>query len=167
MKPRLKAAWLSVFAAGSNSGRIRRGMIAERAGLFTAKQADCAATTAYRTPTWFQCSSDCVTSSIESSQSPVDEMRASVRRSMASAIAPPYSPNTISGTREQSPTRPTANVECDKAYTWIDTVTAVICCPSCDTVDPIHSRLKSADSLRGRISVNRRGTDPNLCHDLR
>lgn len=102
-------------------------MIADRAGLFTAKQADCAATTAYRTPTWFQWSSDCATRSIESSQSPLEETRASVRRSIASAIAPPYRPKTISGTSEQSPTRPTAKVECDRAYTWIDTVTAVIC----------------------------------------
>ena len=46
---------------------------------------------------------------------------------MASAIAPPYSPNTISGTSEQRPTSPTENVECVRAYTWIDTVTAVIC----------------------------------------
>lgn len=40
VKPRLNAAWLSVFAAGSNSGRISRGMIADRAGLLTAKHAD-------------------------------------------------------------------------------------------------------------------------------
>lgn len=154
VKPRLNAAWLSVFAAGSSSGRISRGMIADRAGLFTAKNADWQATTAYRTHTWFQCNCDCSTRIIESSHSPDDETRARVRRSIASAIAPPYSPNTISGTSEQSPTSPTANVECDSAYTWIDTVTAVICCPSCDTVDPTHNRRKSGDSFSGRRSVS-------------
>ena len=41
-------------------------------------------------------------------------------------------------------------------YTWIDTVTAVICWPSCDTVDPTHNRRKSADSRSGRMSVSRR-----------
>src|SRR6266540_2978727 len=73
VKPRLNAAWLSVLAAGSSSGRINRGMIADRAGLFTAKHADWQATTAYRTHTWFQCSCDCSTRIIESSHSPDDE----------------------------------------------------------------------------------------------
>src|SRR4051795_11120196 len=107
-------------------------MIADRAGLFTAKHADWQATTAYRTQTCPQSRWDCSTRTIESNHSPAEEKRASVRRSIASAIAPPYSPKTISGTSEHNPTSPTANVECDSAYTWIETVTAVICCPSCE-----------------------------------
>src|SRR5690349_15631705 len=126
VKPRLNAAWLRVFAAGRSSGRISRGMIADRAGLFTAKQADWQATTPYSTPTCPQSRCDCTTRTIDSSHRPVDETSASVRRSIASAIAPPYNPKTTSGTSEHNPTSPTANVDCVSAYTWIETVTAVI-----------------------------------------
>src|SRR3954447_11113550 len=73
VKPRLNAAWLSVFAAGSNSGRISRGMIADRAGLLTAKHADWQATTAYRTHTLPQSRCDCSTSTIDSSHNPAEE----------------------------------------------------------------------------------------------
>ncbi len=45
MKPTVNDRVVSAFAAGSSSGSSSLGTIAERAGLFTAKKADCAATT--------------------------------------------------------------------------------------------------------------------------
>lgn len=102
-------------------------MIAARAGLFIAKHADCSATTPYRTQVRSQCRTACRANTIDSSHRPAEEARASVRRSTASAIAPPYSPNTASGTSAQRPTSPTEKVDPVSAYTWIDTVTAVIC----------------------------------------
>ena len=76
----------------------------------------------------------------DSSQRPSDETRASLRRSTASAKAPPYRPNAINGKSANSPTSPTENVDPVRAYTWMAIATAVICWPSWETVLPNHSR---------------------------
>ena len=102
---------LSAFAAGRCSFGINRGMIAERVGLLTAKQADCNATTTYSSHTQRRSSTACATSTNDSAHRPSEATSASLRRSNASANAPPYSPNPTNGTSAKIPTTPTANVE--------------------------------------------------------
>ena len=63
-----------------------------------------------------------------------------MRRSIASAIAPPYSPNVTSGTSANTPTRPTAKDEPVSAYTCTAIVTLAICWPSWATALPRKSR---------------------------
>ena len=101
---------LSAFAAGSRSRSISRGMIALRVGLFTAKQPDCARrrhTGARPTPGPGRLHDQ------HERQQPQAEGRDErhVRRSKASANAPPYRPKATSGKSANSPTRPTENVE--------------------------------------------------------
>ena len=80
---------LSAFAAGRCSFGISRGMIAVRVGLLTAKQADCSATTTYSSHTQRRSSTAWTTSTSDSAHSPSDATSASLRRSKASAKAPP------------------------------------------------------------------------------
>ena len=61
---------------------------------------------------------------------PIPETTSSIRRSTASAIAPPQSPNTTSGTRPNRPVRPTQEDEPVIWNSWKGTATTVSCAPT-------------------------------------
>ena len=84
----------SVFADGTRSAGTRRGMIAPRADEPTANTADWTATRTRIRPTLPTSSSDCASSASVTAHVPSEVTRYSLRRSTASAIAPPYSPKT-------------------------------------------------------------------------
>ena len=67
-------------------------------------------------------------------------MSISLRRSIASAIAPPSSPNTISGTSATIEVTPTSSDDPVSAYTWYGTATSVICWPIIVAATPQNSR---------------------------
>lgn len=79
----------SAFAAGMSRGSSSRGMIADRAGLFTAPAPDCTATSAYSTPTCVLPAQPCAASPRVATQPTADATSATVRRSAWSTIAPP------------------------------------------------------------------------------
>jgi hypothetical protein len=97
----------------------------------------------------------CAASRSDTIHSPPDAISARLRRSTASAIAPPYRPNPISGNSANTPTRPTANDDPVSVYTWIATATVVICWPSWATALPKKSRRYAAETFSGRMSVTR------------
>ena len=98
---------LSALAAGSCSGGSSRGITALRAGWLTARNADCTAksvSTSHTPPTPLAAVTH---SASDESAIPAPLNSSSVRRSIASAIAPPHSPNTTSGTSPKRPVSPT------------------------------------------------------------
>ena len=118
-----------------------RGMIAPRLDDAIAKNADCTTTRARMTPTLASPSRVCASSASVTAHVPTDDQKYNVRRLTASAIAPPYSPNTTIGTSPASPTRPTYNDECEIEYTCTGTATWVSIEPMNDVPCPISSRL--------------------------
>lgn len=80
---------LSAFAAGSRSSRTRRGTMALRAEPLTPAAADCTATRPYNSHTLPTPSQACRAMPMVTSQSTVEDIRATRRRSWASAMAPP------------------------------------------------------------------------------
>ena len=71
----------SAFAAGMSRGSSSRGMIADRAGEFTAPAADCTATSPYSSPTCSLPSAACVTRPSTATHDTTDATSATVRRS--------------------------------------------------------------------------------------
>ena len=88
-----------------------RGMIAPRAADAIAKLADCTATRARISRTLLSPNRVCSSRPIVPPHVTRDAIRYSTRRSTASAIAPPYRPNTTIGTSPTRPTRPTISDE--------------------------------------------------------
>ncbi len=84
-----------------------RGMIAPRADDAMAKNADCTDTSARISAMLLSPASVWNSRASVTAHVPVEDHMYSVRRSMASAMAPPYRPNTTIGTSPASPTRPT------------------------------------------------------------
>ena len=105
--PNVITVKLSVFAAGSSPGVTRRGMTALRAGWLIASSADCTANSTSTTQTPPAPLAAVTHSASDIAAMPAPLIRSSVRRSIASAIAPPHSPNTTSGTSPNRPVRPT------------------------------------------------------------
>jgi hypothetical protein len=97
----------SALAAGSCSAGISRGITALRVGWLTARKADCAANSTSTTHTFAVAVVALTHSASEVRAIPAPVISRSSRRSTASAIAPPHSPKTTSGTRPNSPVRPT------------------------------------------------------------
>ena len=102
---------LSALAAGNISFGTSLGIIACRAGLPTAKNADCTATTKKSTPTELIESADCNINNIEQPHRPSALINPTSRRSNASDKVPPYKPKPIRGINWNSPTRPTIKLD--------------------------------------------------------
>ncbi|GAA4793204.1 hypothetical protein GCM10023200_31230 [Actinomycetospora chlora] len=117
--PAIDPSWVtvksSVLAAGSWSfGRIR-GRTAERVGWLIARNAVWIAKivrTSHGLPSPVIAARP---SSADVTAIPAPVITSSQRRSTASAIAPPHSPKTISGTRPNRPVRPT---HADEPVSW-------------------------------------------------
>jgi hypothetical protein len=97
----------SAFAAGSCSAGSRRGITALRVGWLTARNADCTANSERIIHTPPEPVAAVTHSARETAAIPEPVISRSSRRSTASAIAPPQSPKTTSGTRPKSPVSPT------------------------------------------------------------
>ena len=151
--PRPMTIMLRALAAGSSSRRTRRGTIALRAEPFTPAAADWTATSAYRIQVFSSCSQACNAMAIVTSQRAVEDSRATVRRSWASAIEPPYSPENTSGIRATRPSMPTASVEPVRSYTCRLTATTVSCVPIEDNPLPTHGRRYAGLSRSGVMSA--------------
>lgn len=82
-----------------------------RAGELSAKQAACRATIAYSSPTCSTPATVATTSATERMNDPEELASPSLRRSMVSATAPPYSPKTTRGRNEQNPMSPTEKAD--------------------------------------------------------
>ena len=160
VKPTFHVIMPSALAAGSSSAGTMRGMIDWRAGLPTAKKADCTATTRYSTETSFHCSSDCARKAIEQTHSPAAETTPTFRRSKASDRVPPYRPKPTSGTSWNSPTSPTMRLDPVMSQTWRPTATEVICWPTFAMPSADHRRRYGALTRSGVRSAKRRVTSP-------
>ena len=97
----------SAFAAGSCSAGSSRGITALRVGWLTARNAVCTANSASTAQTPPAPLAAVTHSASDDSAMPDPVISSSVRRSIASAIAPPHSPKTTSGTSPNSPVSPT------------------------------------------------------------
>ena len=105
--PNCMTVMFNALAAGSWSPGSIRGIAAARVGELIAKNACCTERRHSTTHTLSRARADCSHSSTEAAANPHDVMISSRRRSIASAQAPPHSPNTTSGTRANSPDNPT------------------------------------------------------------
>jgi len=114
-----------VFAAGTSAGGTIRGTIALRAGVLTAKPADCTAVSPSSTPPLRRPSSACTRKPSVDSQVSVELASSSRRRSITSAAAPPHNPKISSGIRPARPSRPTHADERVIAYISTGTATPV------------------------------------------
>ncbi|CAM5666374.1 hypothetical protein SHIRM173S_05185 [Streptomyces hirsutus] len=99
------------LAAGSSSSGTRRAMEALRAGAFSPQNACCTASRIMSTATESSPAAACAQKSTEVTAIPVLVISRRVRRSMASAIAPPHSAKTISGS---SPARLAAPTQAEE-----------------------------------------------------
>ena len=81
MNATLNPSVCRAFAAGSSRGSSSRGMIADRAGEFTANAPDCTATSANSTQTCVLPSHACSASPMVTTHATNDATRATVRRS--------------------------------------------------------------------------------------
>jgi hypothetical protein len=87
--PRLNSTWRNAFADGSSSTGSSRGITACRAGCSMANSAACAAITTYSSAVEPSSPSAWATRTSASSSCPEVDSSTSLRRSKASAIAPP------------------------------------------------------------------------------
>ena len=99
----------SVFAAGTWLAGTSLGMIALRVGLVSANAHDCTAVKTSSTHGSSHSSSDCTRKPRVPSHITAEPAISSLRRSIASARAPPHRPKTSRGTRAATPSRPTQN----------------------------------------------------------
>ena len=110
--PRLNSTCSSALAAGSSSGGSSRGTNACRAGRVDREQRRLHGDDGVEQPGLLQAEhAPARPARPTSSACPAVVRSTSRRRSTASAIAPPYSPNTMSGSSPARPTRPTATAE--------------------------------------------------------
>ncbi len=130
----------SVLAAGTSERSSSRGRIALRVGEVTANAADWIPTSTMISTRLSSPSSAWASSPRVTTQVAVAEISSSLRRSTASATAPPHSPNTISGTSPTRPSTPTQNDDRVRSYTWTGTATAVTWNPTNETPCPTNSR---------------------------
>ena len=98
---------LSEFAAGSSSAETSLGTTALRVGWLTAKNACCTANRLSSSHTLVDPAAAWSQNSALVPISPIVVTIRIVRRSKASASAPPYRPKTTSGTRPNRPVSPT------------------------------------------------------------
>ncbi len=98
----------------------------------------------------------CAASPAETTALPAVAASTSLRRSTASATAPPSSPIVTVGTSSATPIRPTANGDRVMSYTCSGTANRVMAEPTADSVDPAHNRRNAADSRSGLRSASSR-----------
>ena len=91
----------------------------------------------------------------------------SLRRSTASAMAPPSSPIVTVGIICATPRAPTANGERVMSYTCSGTANMVSAPPTADSVDPAHSRRNAGDSRSGLMSASHRPARATVASPLR
>ena len=112
MTPACRTVIDRALAAATPDGPTSAGMTALRVGWFTAAKPDTHAVSTHSTarlpPPG---SSACTASNALVTAAPVDVMSISFRRSIASAMAPPSRPNTISGTSATIEVTPTSSDE--------------------------------------------------------
>ena len=92
-----------------------RGMIAPRVADAIANTADWIATSTRISPTLRTLRMVWASRASVTSHVPTEDRKYSSRRSMASAIAPPYRPNTTIGSSPTSPTSPTVSEEWERS----------------------------------------------------
>ena len=108
MTPTWRTVIDSALAEGTSSVPTMAGMTALRVGWLTAANPDTHAVSTHSTARFPPPgSSACPASSALLTAAPVEVISSSRRRSIASAIAPPSSPKTISGTSATTDVRPT------------------------------------------------------------
>jgi hypothetical protein len=107
MPPACITVMLSEFAAGSCSAGSSLGSTADRVGWLTAKNACWTANRPSSSHTSSASSAACSQNPALVRISPNVVTTSRVRRSIASASAPPHSPKTTSGTSPNTPVRPT------------------------------------------------------------
>jgi hypothetical protein len=140
-------------------------MRVRRTGALTALTEADTATSAYSSHTERSPAKACAVSPADTAALPQLAASTSVRRSTASAMAPPSSPIVTVGTTCASPMAPTANGDRVRSYTCSGTAKLVSAPPTADSVDPTHSRRNAADSRNGLTSASHRPTaaHPRLC----
>ena len=131
-------------------------MKVRRTGALIALIEDDTATRAYSSQTESSPAKACAASPAETAALPPLATSTSLRRSTASAIAPPSSPIVTVGITCATPMAPTANGERVISYTCSGTANVVSAPPTADSVDPIHSRRKAGDSRSGLMSASSR-----------
>ena len=107
MAPAPITVMLRELAAGSCSGGSSRGSTALRVGWLMAKKACCTENSPSRSHTLSAWRAACAQNAALVRMSPTVVTWRIVRRSITSASAPPQSPKTTSGTRPNTPVRPT------------------------------------------------------------
>jgi hypothetical protein len=141
MTPACRTVIDSALAAGTPSGPTSAGMTAPRVGWLTAANPETDAVSTHSTARLpSPGSAACTASSALVTADPAEVMSISRRRSMASAIAPPSRPNTISGISATIDVTPTSSDEWVTRKTWKGTATSVICWPSMVAAIPPNSR---------------------------
>jgi hypothetical protein len=147
---------LTARPAVSWSAGSRLGMKVRRAGALIALSEDDTATRAYSSQTDPSPANACAASPADTAARPLVATSTSLRRSTASAMAPPSSPIVTVGTICATPIAPTASDERVMSYTCSGTANMVSAPPTADNVDPIHSRRKSGNSRSGLMSASSR-----------
>jgi hypothetical protein len=104
--PKEPTVAVSAVAAAMRSGGTSRATAAVRVGMLIATNA-CWAARRVSTSQTFVPATACTQNATEVTATPTFVTRMTVRRSNASAIAPPHSPKISSGTRPKAPASPT------------------------------------------------------------
>ena len=107
MPPACMTVMFSELPAGSWSKGSSLGSTALRVGWLIAKNACCTENSPSSVHTVPSPNAACAQNSTLVTMIPSVVMTSSVRRSIASASAPPHSPNTTRGTSPKTPVRPT------------------------------------------------------------
>lgn len=97
----------SATADGSNSTGTKRATAALRVGMFTANNAWLSPSSTSTSDTEPMSRKACNQKRIDTTAIPALVTSSTARRSRVSAIAPPHSPNTSSGSRPTAPVNPT------------------------------------------------------------
>ena len=131
-------------------------MKVRRTGELIALTEDDTATSAYSSHTDPSPANACAASPAEMAALPLLVTSTSLRRSTASAMAPPSSPIATVGITCATPMAPTANGERVMSYTCSGTANMVSAPPTADSVDPAHNRRNAGDSRSGLMSASTR-----------
>ena len=131
-------------------------MKVRRAGALIALIEDDTATRTYSSQTDCSPAKACAARAADTAALPLVAASTRVRRSTASATAPPSSPIATVGTTWASPMAPTASGDRVMSYTCSGTANMVSAPPTADSVDPAHSRRKAGDSRSGLMSASSR-----------
>lgn len=143
------------FADGTSSTGTIRGVMAERVGWLTATKPWLTASSAVTTTTESTSRIACSHSRTAVSAIPLEVIISRVRRSWLSAMAPPRSPNTMSGTSATIDATPTAALLPVRSKICCCTATTLSCEPIAVARPPTNNRRKAG-------YASGRGSGPNL-----